>query len=180
MLQFTGKMNYSEDSVYKLTEMQHRTFQSGTRLATFAFAVVLLLIGFSLGISSAFGICALFVGCIFITSINARSRNTAKTLISQLNGNYPHMVYEFTDSGFSSTEESERTRYSSVLRLIDDGSYLYIYVTEAKAYMIEKSSVVSVGNKNDFLDFIAEKTGLSWERPTTIMNMNIRSLRNKK
>ena len=152
--------------------------QASKRLYLCIAAVILLLIGFHLGFGSIAGTVCIFSGCVLITGINAPPRRIAKALISQLNGKYPEFEYTFTDSGFSSNEEDEQSRYSSVLRLIDDGFFLYIYVTEEKAYMVEKTSIKP--SFPGFQAFLSEKTNLSWERPTTIFNLNIKKLRREK
>ena len=175
MLRFTAKMQYSEESVHKLALMQYRTFQAGKRLGLFAAAVLLLMTGFSLGLASLPGLVCFFAGCILITGIDAPPRRTARTLLNQLNGKYPQLCYLFADEGFSSTEEEERRGYGSVLRLIDDGRYFYIYVDEAKAYMVDRSTAAP--SAEGLRSFLEEKTGRSWERPTTILNMNVRKLR---
>lgn len=175
MLRFTGKMQYSEESVHRLALMQYRTFQAGKRLGLFAAAVLLLLAGFSLGLASVAGLLCFFVGCVLITGFDAPPRRTARALLTQLDGKYPLLRYEFTDEGFSSTEEEGRRGYGSVLRLIDDGSYFYIYVDEAKAYMVDRSTPEP--SAEGLRSFLEEKTGRSWERPTTILNMNVRKLR---
>ena len=172
---YIGKMMYSEESIQKLSEMQYRTFQAGKRLYLFIASVILLLIGFHIGVGSVFGIICIFAGCVLITGIDAPSRRTAKALISQINGKYPEFEYTFTDSGFSSNEEKKECPYSTVLRLIDDGHYYYIYVSEDKAYMVEKSTIMP-SCSSGFQHFLSEKTHLSWERPTTIFNMSIKKL----
>lgn len=177
MTRYTAKMNYSEDTVYKLTEMQHRTFQAGRRIAMIISAVAALLIGLRLGLGSTVGILCFFAGCILLTGINSRPRATAKAFVSELKGNYPHMVYTFTDYGFSSQEEKAETPYSSVIKLVDDGAYYYIYVSTERAYMVDAATVRSQKGNADFKEYIAKKTSLSWTRPLNLFNFNIKTLK---
>lgn len=85
------KMQYSDTTLYKLAEMQYRTFQAGRRSFLVIIATAFLFIGFYFGINSTFGIITLFIGCILITGINTRPRATAKALAAQLSGSYPHL-----------------------------------------------------------------------------------------
>lgn len=180
MLRYTARMNYSEDTVYKLTEMQHRTFHGGRRMVMIVVAVVAILAGFYLSLSSMFGLLSFFTGCILLTGLNARPRATAKAFIAQLAGKYPSMKYSFTDYGFSSQQENAETPYSSVLRMVEDGKYYYIYVSTEKAYMVEALSVRSQKGNKDFRDFMCAKTGKKWTRPTTFFNFSINTLRKRK
>lgn len=174
---YTAGMSYNEEAVYKLAEMQHRTFQAGKRLGMVVTSVVLLFAGFSLGLKTLGGIILVFIGCILITGINARPRSTAKALLSQINGKFPQMEYSFTDTGFKSADEDAETPYSAVLRLIDDGRFFYIYVTSQKAYMVDSSTVEAADSAQDnFKSFVASKTGHNWEKPTNFFNTNIKKL----
>lgn len=177
MIRFTAKMNYSEDTVYKLTEMQHRTFQTSQRLVMIIAAIVSLLFGFRLGFGSITGILFTFFGCILLTGLNSRPRATAKAFVAELKGKYPLLVYTFSDNGFSSQEEERETPYSSIIKLVDDGEYLFIYVSTEKAYMIETSSVRSQTGNADFKEYIAKKASLSWTRPLNLFNFNIKALK---
>ena len=177
MTGFTAKMNYSEETVYKLIEMQHRTFQTSQRMVMIIAAVISLLLGFRMGLGSIPGILFMFWGCILLTGLNSRPRATAKAFVAELKGKYPHLVYTFSDNGFSSQEEKKETPYSSIVKLVDDGEYLFIYVSTEKAYMIETSSVSSQTANADFKEYIAKKTSLSWTRPLNLFNFNIKALK---
>ena len=174
-MKYSAKMKYSEETIGKLTQMQYDVFQYREKTAITLTSVLILFFGFYARLNSVFGIALFFIGCILMTSINTRPRANAKILIKQLNGSFPVLKYTFTDTGFASDQEEQETKYSSVIRLIESRQYLYIYVTQEKAYMID-SFALSPDDPDGFKKFVSAKTKLEWSRPFSLFSITIKSI----
>lgn len=171
-MNYTAKMKYSAETITKLTEMQYNVFQYREKLMLILASVFSLFLGFYMKSNSIIGVLLIFIGCILITGLNTRPRSIARMLIKQFNGVYPSLSYTFSQSGFASDQEKSEMNYSSVIRLIEDKKYLYIYVTKEKAYMID-SSTLSPNNLDGFKEFISSKTGLKWSKPFSLFSLTI-------
>lgn len=174
-VKFSAKMKYDADTVNKLTEMQYAIFHYKEKFILFLASVFFLFCGFYMGANTFWGILFIFMGCILITGINTRPRSIAKKFIKQLDGKFPSFTYTFTDTGFASYQEDAETEYSSIIRLIEDKKYLYIYVTQEKAYMID-SSLLTPNNREELKSFISKKTGLKWSKPFSFFTLTVDKL----
>lgn len=177
MLRYTGKMEYNEAAVFKLTETQYNMFQADKKIRLMVLSVILLFAGFGIGMKSAFGIACIFVGCVLITGRNTRPRALAKQFISELNGSYPVFSYIFTDTGFKTQTEQAEIKYSSIICLVLDKDYIYIYVSPEKTYMIEVKSIKPENGNADFQSFLTKQTGLPWSSALTLFNFNYRKMK---
>lgn len=177
MTHYTAKMKYSEETLYKLTEMQYSTFQPDKKLIILCTAVAFLFIGFTIGLSSVVGIVLLLIGSILLTGKNVRPRSTAGAFIRQLNGKYPSFTYDFADEEFSVKEEGKPVKYTSLICLIDDSKYLYLYTTPEKAYMVDSSTVRGTNQIDGLKDFISERSGFEWDTGFSLFALNYKKIR---
>ena len=69
-----------------------------------------------------------------------------------------------------------RLKYSRFDRLIEDDSYLYLFLGRKSVCMVEKASVEG-GSAEDLKDFVAQHTGLTWRRNRSILSMNLADVR---
>lgn len=64
--------------------------------------------------------------------------------------------------------------YSSLIRLVEDEGYLYLYISRLSAYMIDKATVAP--DVASLKALIGKQTGLTWTRPTSFFNFSLRTL----
>ena len=119
----------------------------------------------------------LFLGCVLLAGLNVRPRSNARKLISQMGGRFPRSDYSFHEKNFSDGAGASPIPYSSLIKLIDDRSYLYLYVSKQSAYMLDRSTVNGPDGLEGFKVFLTDKTGLKWSRGTNFWTFSIKDLR---
>lgn len=172
---YTAKMKHDEATIIRLVETQANTFQFGKKLFHIALAMGLILIGLYVKGNYIMPMVCLLAGCMLITGLNVPSRVQAKKLCEQMGGQFPHSDYTFEKTGFRDGEKSSLTPYQKLIALVEDREYLYLYISKFSAYMVDKSTV-SNQDVDGLKTFLAQKTGLDWRRPNTLMNFRFRSL----
>lgn len=173
-MMYTAGMEFTSETIRKLTQMQYDTFSFGRKLGQGLASV--LLIGMGLIMGSTIGVLALAVGCFLIVSLNYRPKNTADQICRSYKGKFPKLSYTFTSWGVSTSQVPEPVSFDRFVRLIDDGKYLYMYVNTATAFMIDKSTV-KCGTADELKDSIAERSGLKWKKPNSILSLKLSSLK---
>ena len=171
---FTAGIQYSEKTVRKLAEMQYTTFNFPKKIGQMLIGVALILVGIFIGSQAA--IVALFVGCIVIVSLNFRPRQTANQICKQYNGSFPNVKYYFTHTGLRTQMVPEEAPYKTMLRLIDDGTYLYLFLKDHSAFMVEKSTVKG-GTVDALKTMVETKSGLQWKKPFSLIGLKIKDIR---
>lgn len=175
MALFSAKMEHNEKTIIKLVKTQQQVFQFRQRLVYFLLAFVLLVYGIYADESMITPYLALFIGCAMLTGLSAGVRRQAGKLIQQMNGRFPKSDYSFEEEGFRYYSKGELISYKKLLRLVEDREYLYLYISEQSAYMVDKATVK--GGLGELKTFLAQKTGRSWEQPVSLFNLRFKTLR---
>lgn len=175
MEKFTAKMEHNKDTITLLSVTQYNCFQFKSKLIRVVIAIILIAYGLYADQSMVTPMICLILGCLMIANVNLRPRVRAGNIIEQLNGQFPHSDYRFTSTGFADGKDGQEIPYRKLIRLVEDKSYFYLYVSEESAYMVDKATV-SGGSIESFKDFLCAKTALSWTRPTSLLNFSLRTL----
>ena len=172
---YSAKMKHSSDTLKRFTVLQYDTFEPLGKLLRFALAVVLIIVGAASG-SSALLVFLLFAGCVLLTNLNFKAASVADQVERALGGKFPTLDYSFSDSGFTDGEGREEVAYSSLIRLIEDKDYLYLFVSKASGYMVEIASVTGDGGAEGLKRLLSEKSGCNWTSPVTLLNLRLKDL----
>ncbi len=172
--QFTAAIQYSEKTVRKLAEVQYTTFNFTKKIGQMLLGVALILAGIFIGSHAA--IVALFVGCIVIVSLDFLPRQTAKQICRQYNGSFPNVKYYFTHTGLRTQMVPEEAPYKTMVRLIDDGTYLYLFLKDHSAFMVEKATVKG-GSVDALKTMVESRSGLQWKKPFSLIGLKIKDIR---
>lgn len=171
---YTAEMKYNEDAVKRTCQMQFDTFQWQTKLV--GIVVSLVLIGFGVGgliQNASLRILSVAMGCIMLTSVDARAKSNARALLRAFDGKFPETIYSFTEKGFSHTSSKGQISYDSVIRLMEDELYLYIYVSRESAYMVSKAVVSGEDGAEGLKKMIANACGMEWSLPLSAKKLRI-------
>ena len=178
MSTYTAKMKHSADTIERLVVMQYNTFQTRNKLIRVFLAMAMLVYGvYMSGRQMITPYLCLFLGCVLLAGLNVRPRSNARKLISQTGGRFHRSDYSFQEKNFSDGAGASPIPYSSLIKLIDDRSYLYLYVSKQSAYMLDRSTVNGPDGLEGFKVFLADKTGLKWSRGTNFWTFSIKDLR---
>lgn len=172
---YHAKMKHSQRTIAKLVQTQYDTFQ-------FKNKVVQALVGFGLVLFGLFAPgemimpwIALFVGCVMLANLNTVPKRQTKKLLAQMGKKYPQSDYTFGEEGFRYYDKGDTIGYKSLIRLVEDNQYCYLYVSTVSAYMVDKGTVTG-GSVEEFKAFLADKADLSWTRPASLLTFRLKDL----
>lgn len=99
-------------------------------------------------------------------SMNHRAASQSRQVIKGLNGLTPEVLYSFESDYFivCAGKSTGRIEYSNLIKLLDDGKYLYIFQEMANAYMVPYSEFEE-NDLSELKERICEKSGLEWKKP---------------
>lgn len=172
---FRAKMKHSAATIQKLIQTQYDVFQFKKKLIHLGISMALIFFGLYADQTMFMPIICLFLGCLMLTSLNLQPRSQAKEVIKQMGGKFPKSDYTFTDEGFKFYDKGDVISYGALIRLVEDKQYLYLYVSQQSAYMVDKGTVTG-GTLEDLKDWLKIKTGLSWTRPASLLNFRLQDL----
>ena len=91
-------------------------------------------------------------------------------------GSFPVLEYRFGESAFRDGEDRPAVEYARLMRLVADDEYLYLFVSKASGYMIERASVQGEGGGDGLMRLLADRSGLRWRRPFSLLTFRLRDL----
>jgi hypothetical protein len=178
MTNITAKMTHTKESVELMCITQYNTFEFTKKIIMYVIAAALIVLGISGKVSTSISLVCIMIGCFMLTGSNAVAKSRADSVIQQLGGQMPAFNYTFGPSKFTFNPDSEAVSYTSFSRLVEDSNYLYMFLKNRSAVMVQKSTV-SGGSVNDLKELIARKSNLTWKQPVTLLNFSLRSLSNR-
>lgn len=178
MTNITAKMVHSKESVELMCITQYNTFEFGKKVALLAISAVLIIFGVVAKVSTSISLVCIMIGCFMLTSGNAVAKSRADAVMKQLGGQMPVFNYSFGPTKFSFNPDTEPVSYSSLSRLTEDSNYLYVFLQNHAAFMVQKSTIAG-GSVKDLKELIARKSNLTWKQPVTFLNFSLKSLSNR-
>ena len=180
--EYYASIVYNAETLKRLNKTVSSTFHMGLKLIYFAICAGLMLLGAKVGLTTSRGVALICIACFMLPSIRMLDNNRANQTIKKLNGKTITVSYAFSNSKFTCSGAGEKNefKYDSIIRMVDQGKYLYLFPNSNQAYMIDTSTIKG-GDADSFKSFIAKKVGLEWTKPASIAFMNLKQLRfNKK
>lgn len=177
MKEYSASITQSAQTIKRYARMQYSIFHRKVKLAGFAASVALVLIGGFLVEGEGLSLLLIFLGCIMFTNMNAPANFTANRVIALFNGRYPTLKYSFGPDGFGIEGKEKKIKYGSLMRLVEDDEYLYLFQTPQYGSMLKKSSIQGDDGAAGFRRMLENKTGLKWTKPSTFYNFGLKDLR---
>lgn len=172
---YHAKMRHNTTTITKLIQTQYDTFQFKNKLAQ-------VLVGFGLVLFGLFAPkewfmpwIALFVGCVMLANLNLVPKRQAKQVLAQMGKNFPKSDYTFSDAGFTFYDKGDSIPYKSLIRLVEDDRYCYLYISQMSAYMVDKRTITG-GTVEAWKNFLSSKADLSWTRPASLLTFRFKDL----
>ena len=172
---YRAKMKHSESTIKKLIQTGYDTFQFKRKLINAAIAFGLILFGLYADQSMFMPWIALFVGCVMIANLNVIPKSQAREVLKQMGGKFPKSDYSFYEKEFKFYDKGDPISYRKLIRLIEDKQYMYLYISEQSAYMVDKGTVTG-GSVEDFKTYLEIETGLKWSRPASVFSFKLTDL----
>lgn len=170
---FYGKIEHTEDTITSLYRAQYHAFSKVQMLLWMG-------VGFAMIMVAAFATLPLWaktilllLGALVITGIDFPAMVRADSVLEARRGNLPKMEYEFhKDAMKVSGEGSMSIAYKKIVRMAEEGHYLYIFMGRDSICMIEKESI-KPKDVDEFKEFMAQKTGLTWQSEKSLLAFNL-------
>lgn len=177
MKEYTAYIIQSKDTIKRYSEVQFNVFHTSAKLIGAAVSVALVLLGAFAVKTEVLSLLMIFLGCVIFTNLNAPANYTANRVIALFREKFPTLHYNFSESGMLIEGKAPQIKYSGIIRLVEDEDYLYIFQSPQYGSMIKKSSVSGEDELYGLKCLLSEKTQLKWTRPPTILNFNLKNLR---
>lgn len=178
----SASIQYDEETMRQMVKVRMRTFRSIASYGLLLIGAVLI----GVGVLSSYSTVAtrtmmVAIGCFMVVGVNSPETYMAKKIVQSMNGNFPKLSYDF---GFDAikirgADTMNRLEYEDILRLVEEENYLYIFLKNKSAFMIDCKTVKP--KVNSLKELLTEKTGLGWTRPHRIAAVSLYSiLRNRR
>ena len=154
------------------------TFFFARRIYFLVLCVILIAGGAALGMGNIYGVLSIVLGCVLLPSVGSAKSRNARQIIRYLNGRTLTMHYTFREDGFTSQvggEPSENS-YDTVIRLVEEKDYLYLFQKPTQACMVDVSTL-EPPVLEDFKAFISARVGVAWTPLNTFRNFGVRQHR---
>ena len=181
MTVYTAEIEHSEDTVRKMARAQYDAFRPKSFYVILLLSLGLLATAlFAPGLSQPVKLLCIVLGSFLIVGLNSPPRQLADQIIRSLNGCFPKIGYRFGEESvaLSGTDTTDRLDYDEIIRLVEQRDYLYLFIRNRSAYMIDRSSIKP--DEAGLMELLKKKTGLAWTRNTSVLNTSLKSLREQK
>lgn len=180
-IQYCGRNVYDEQATLAFCKTQFNIFQVKKQVFLIIAFIVCVLAGLSGAFNNAVSIIFISIGCWFITMIKSIPKGNAEKILEAMNGKFPSSLYKFDCDGFDiySGKDRNRIEYDSIIRLVDEGNYCFLFATPQIAYMIRKDSLDPC-DIDGFMEFISYKADIQWTLSKPWYMLGIKDLLNRK
>ena len=177
MKEWKASIAYDSKNTIRLSKTLQNTFHFWQKVLLMAFSVVVAAAGLAVGANTPEGLLMLALGCIMLMNTDMSARARARHTLSQLRGYIPRMEYTFGETSFRGmTDREDNTfSYSTIIRLVDDKKFLYLFQNQESAFMVDKATVEPKGCR-ELKEHIAKQVGLQWTYPGNLLNTGLVTL----
>lgn len=174
---FIGSVQHTPDTIQLLYKTEYYTYDTLRILSRFLLGAALIVGGLMMALPRVVQIPLLLAGCWLIVSKDFPAAVRADRALDTRKAALPMHICSFFENRVELTGEgSMRLDYQKFQRLIEDESYLYLFLGRQSVCMVEKDGVEG-GSPEELKAFVAQRTGLSWQRNRSLLTMNLADLR---
>lgn len=173
---FVGSIQHTEETIQRMYQTQYYTYQTMRMLIRMGIGVVLVVSPFLFTLPMAVRAVMMMLGCWLLVSRDFPASVKADQVVESRKGALPLYVCTFFDDRVElEGEGSMKIPYKKFQRLVEDDSYLYLFLAKNSLCMIEKETVTG-GTDEELKDFVAQRTGLDWMRNRSLLSLNLMDL----
>lgn len=167
-------MVHSEDTIRQLSKVQYNIFGRGVKLALFVMCVVWIYFALFANLDGPLQLICLMGGCLTAVNLNLPAKRNADKILEQLAGRQLKTKYEFRDDVFVlvslNEDDAEPTQvpYTDIIRLVEDRTHYYLFISRFGAYMIDKRSIRPADDQ--FRQFMQSACSRKWTPSTGFLS----------
>lgn len=172
---FRGEIKHTDATIFQLFRTQHRSFCQKRMLLRFLLGLAFVFFSAFVDWPDIIRIIALIVGAWLMVSLDFPGQINADKALEARHGMLPVMSYAFHSGEMLVSGEGKlNMQYKSLIRLVLDEDYLYLFSAPDAVCMIDRSTVKPDDEK--LIAFLAEKTGLEWKKNKSFFFLNLYDL----
>lgn len=174
MQKFTASIQYDRETICRLDTVIENTFRFSRKAYLLICCFILIGVGVFMGMNTPTGIVCILLGCVCLPSVNSLQSRNARQIIQAMDGRTMRMIYTFYSGEFtcSAGGQTNTYRYDSIIRLVEDKGYLYLFQSATKACMIDINTL-EPNRPKEYKRFISKRVGLEWTEPVTFRTLSI-------
>ena len=174
---FVGSIHHTEDTIQLLYKTQYYTYDTLRVVIRLLIGAAMVVVGFSAVMPRPLQVLLLMGGCWLIVSKDFPAAVQADRVIDARKGALPQNTCTFYDSGMDLDGEGHmRIQYGQFQRLVEDEHYLYLFLGKRSVCMVEKDSVEH-GSAQELKEFVEKHTKLKWVKNKSLLQLNLKDLR---
>lgn len=171
--QYYGKIEHTEKTIMALYRTQYHAYEKPQMLLWMGFGFALILVAAFATLPGWVKTILLLIGAWLVISMDFPSQVRADRAVNARRGNLPKMEYEFhKDAVKISGEGSMSIPYKKITRLVDDKSYLYLFMDKDSICMVDRATV-KPKDVDDLKEFLTKKTGQDWQSEKSLLALNL-------
>lgn len=176
-VKYIGSIQHTSDTIQLMYKTEYYTYDTLRMLTRMLIGGILVVLALVVKMNRVAQCLLLLAGCCLVASKDFPAALRAGAALEDRKAALPLYLYTFYDKGLTmSGEGSMLLEYSRFERLIEDDSYLYLFLGRKSVCMMEKASV-ECGSAEELKSFVAQRTGLVWRRNRSVFAMNLADLR---
>ena len=164
-MDYSAKIKHDEKTILEMAKAQNACFKPKTAIYLSVVSLAILAVAvFVPGLNQVARGLLVAMGCFTLVGLNAAPGRLAKQVIASLGGKFPEIYYFFYEDGRKRTgAEVSEQKYGEIIRLVEQRNYLFLFLENHSAYMIDKKSARP--DPDSLKSFLSLKTGCGWSRP---------------
>ena len=171
---FEAVMVYDDETIRRMFKTEYYTYEKLRLIGRYALAIALVAAALLTGMPTIPQAICLMIGAWLFVTPDFPSKVRAEGVIQHRGGRTSSVTLTF-DGKAIGIGNGQTIPYAAVDCLIEDEKYYYIFRDKQTAVMVPRNGV-TVGNPEDFRDYIELKTGKQFESTKNLLNMNLRDV----
>lgn len=170
---YSASISHNAETIEKLFVTRYHTYDKLMILARTIFSFGILIAAFLTDIPSWARALLIFIGTLSLATRDLRAQLNADKVKEVRGGAFPDMDYIFYKDNFHLGGEGQMSmNYKKLTRLVHDKAYFYLFISRDSVCMVDKNTL-KPDKCEEFMKFITEKTGLSWEQEKSFIFYSI-------
>lgn len=173
----TGSISHTEDTIHKLFRTQYVTYSMGRVVGVAAAGVALAGIALLAPVPIQAQGLLMLAGCLLFSCRAFPAALQAERALDNRKGALPVMETRFYEGCMEVQEGKVRKkfRYEQLEHIVQDKDYLYLFLGADAVVMVDRATLPQQ-EQQKLLDKLQEKSGKHWERPISLLTLNLRDI----
>ena len=177
---YKAKIEHNKKTIESLFRTQYYAYEKTRILIRFIVGIALIIISVGVTLPIWLRGVLLLIGTWIVSSPDFPAQVKTDKVIQARKGNFPNITYEFYGDRiklYDNNSYNKNILYKELTRIIHDKKYFYLFLDKNSACMIDKESLLNQDSEK-FMQFIENKTGITWHVQKSIFSINIKDILN--